>query len=421
MEVHSVKTSLRSTWGWLLLLYTIASFLETVFWGQMTAFTPIFLRDLGMDASQIPGMVGIIAAIVGAAGIPFLPFWGALADRYSRQPMVVRSFIAYLIAGGMAVLAGNVWVFLIGRSIMSLSLGNTGLMMTTLAERTPSNRHGLAFAIMNSAGPIGAFVGPLLGGPIVDRWGFRSLMWINVILMIGVVLALSFGYYDSYRGKSQDPILRMAADSIRVSFRAGRLRTLFFAFFLLYAGWMLVYSYLPVVITSLYQGNNPASTIGYVLGAGGVLAMILAPIFGSLADRFGYWRILMIGAAFETILWLVPYWTRSLLPFAVIACVISGLAAAVFSISFNVLSTSAPPEIRGRVMSCAYLPVNLGFSFGPLLGSKLVNLNLFYIFPAAFVFTGLGLLVLNIARKQPAGYESGAGSSSGSEISQPAS
>ena len=392
---------LRASWKWLLGLYTIASFLETVFWGQMTAFTPIFLHDLGMNQSQIPAMVGIIAAIVGAAGIPFLPFWGALADRYSRQPMVVRSFVVYLVAGTISVLAGNVWVFVIGRSLMSLSLGNSGMMLTTLAERTPTNRHGLAFAIMNSAGPVGAFVGPLFGGPIVDHWGFRALMWINVLVMVLVILALTFGYVDSYRGKSQQPILSMAADSIRVSFQAGRLRTLFFALFLLYGGWMLVYSYLPVVVTSLYKGTNPATAIGYVLGAGGLLAMLLAPIFGSLADRFGYWRILMIGAAFETVLWLVPYWTRSLIPFAVITCIISGLAAAVFSISFNVLSTSAPANIRGRVMSFAYLPVNLGFSFGPLLGSKLVGLNLFYIYPAAFLFTGFGLLVLYLARRQP--------------------
>jgi MFS family permease len=213
-----LKTSLRASWTWLLGLYTVASFLETVFWGQMTAFTPIYLRQLGLAPSQIPSLVGIIAAMVGAAGIPFLPFWGALADRFSRNPLVVRSFVVHLLAGMMAVLAGNVWIFVLGRAQMGLSLGNSGLMLTTLAERTPAHRQGLAFAIMNSAGPVGAFIGPLLGGPIVDHWGFCTLLWINVALIILVILALSFGYVDSYRGKSKEPILRMAADSIRVAF-----------------------------------------------------------------------------------------------------------------------------------------------------------------------------------------------------------
>lgn len=130
----------------------------------MTAFTPVFLQNLVMTAAEIPSVVGIIAAIVGAAGIPFLPFWGALSDRYPRKPMVLRSFLVYCVAGSMTVAAGSVWVFVLGRSLMSLSLGNTGLMLTTLSERTPVNRHGLAFAVMSSAGPVGAFVGPLPGG-----------------------------------------------------------------------------------------------------------------------------------------------------------------------------------------------------------------------------------------------------------------
>ncbi len=393
--------SFRDSWKWLLGLYTVAGFVETIFWGQMIAFTPLFLRQLGLTAADIPSMVGIIAAIVGAAGIPFLPFWGALADRYSRQPLVVRSFVVYLFAGILSVLAGNVWVFVLGRAVMSLSLGNTGLMLTTLGERTPPERQGLAFSIMNSAGPVGSFVGPLLGGPIVDHYGFRSLLWINLCLMLVIVLALSFGYKDAYRGKRSGSILRMASDSVRVSFQAGRLRTLFVSFFLLYAGWMLVTSYMPVVVTALYKGPDPATAIGIVLGAGGLLALVLAPTFGALADRFGHWRILMTGAAIETALWLLPFWLRSLIPFAVVACVISGVAAAVFSISFSVLSSSSPQSIRGRVMTFAYLPVNIGYSFGPMLGSQLVKLDLFNIFPAAFVLTGLGLLVVNVARKQP--------------------
>lgn len=397
----STVSRMRRSWAWLLGLYTVASFLETVFWGQMSAFTPIILANLGLPAQQIPPMVGIVAAIVGAAGIPFLPFWGALADKYSRKPMIVRSFGVYLLAGMLAVLAGNVWVFVIGRSLMGLALGNSGLMMTTLAERTPPNRLGFAFAVMNSAGPVGAFIGPLLGGPIVDAWGFRALMWINVFVMMVVVAALVFGYTESYHGDAKAPVLRMAAESIRVSFQAGRLRTLFVAFLFLYAGWMLVYAYLPVVVTFLYKGTNPASAIGYVLGGGGVVALLISPAFGALADRVGHWRVLMLGAVFETILWLLPFWTRALVPFAAVVCLTSGVASAVFSISFSVLSTSAPPAIRGRVMAFAYLPVNIGFSLGPMLGSQLVKLDLFYVFPTACALTGLGLAMLAAARRQP--------------------
>ena len=107
-------------WEWLLALFTLASLIETMFWGQLGAFTPLQLPRLGVSAAQVPLWTGIIAAVAGAAGIPFLPFWGALADRWARQPLIVRSFVAHLIAGILAILAGNVWVFLLSRAIMTL-------------------------------------------------------------------------------------------------------------------------------------------------------------------------------------------------------------------------------------------------------------------------------------------------------------
>src|SRR5437868_15532056 len=106
---------LSTSWEWLLALFTLASFIEAMFWGQMSAFTPLHLPQLGVAAGQVAAWTGIITAVAGAAGIPFLPFWGALADRYARQPIIVRSFVAHVVAGLLAVAAGNVWMFLLAR------------------------------------------------------------------------------------------------------------------------------------------------------------------------------------------------------------------------------------------------------------------------------------------------------------------
>jgi MFS family permease len=295
-----------------------------------------------------------------------------------------------------------VWAFILGRAVMSLALGNSGLMMTTLAERTPENRQGLAFSIMNSAGPVGIFLGPLIGGPVVDRFGFRTLMAANVVLMVFVVLAMSFAYRDSYHGVSREPVLRMAADSLKVVFLSRRLQALFAALFFLYAGWMLALNYLPLTVTALYHGGSPATAIGLVLGGGGLVALVLGPAFGALADRYGRWKVLIIGAAVEAALWSLPYLTRQLIPFAILWSIISGIASGVFSVSFSVLSGSTTPQTRGRVMSFAYLPVNLGYFFGPLVGSVITRAGLFTVFPAAFIYTLCSLVVLFYARRQAA-------------------
>ena len=389
--------SRRGTWQWILALFTFASLIETVFWSQVSAFTPLYLPQLGVPADQVATWVGALTAISNAIGIPFLPFWGALADRFARKPIIIRSFVAHLLAGILALLAGNVWVFLIGRSVMSFALGNSGLMLTTLSERTPKNRIGFAFGIMNSAAPLGAFLGPLTGGPIIDRLGFQILLAINVIVMLVVILTLIFGYHDDYQGKESDPILRMAIDSIGIIYHSKRLRALFPALFLLFGGWMLAFTYVPLAITELYTGTEPGTVIGLVMGAGGLITLFLGPLMGVLADRFGHWRVLLVGSAISVMLWPIPGFLRDLVPFAVAWAVLNGVVSGVFAISFSVLSSSAPSNVRGRVMSFAYLPVNVGFMIGPAIGSLIIRISIFAIFPVAAVFTLLGIGVMLIA------------------------
>jgi MFS family permease len=389
-----------SSWPWLVGLFTAASFIETLFWGQMGAFTPLYLPHLGVPSTQVAAWTGITVAVSSAAGLPFLPFWGALADRYARQPIIVRSFVAHLLAGIVALLARNIWVFVLGRAVMSLALGNSGLMMTTLSEHVPRRRVGLAFSAMNSAAPLGAFVGPLLGGPIVDRAGFPALLALNVTLMLAVILALTFGYRDSFVATTNAPILGMAVESVRIIWRSPRLRALFPALFLLFAGWMLAYTYAPLAITALYHGSQPGTAVGLVLGAGGLVTLALGPTVGAIGDRLGHWRVLFGGAAVAVALWPLPALMPNLVSFGVTWALLNGVSSAIFALSFTVLASSAVGAVRGRVMSFAYLPVNVGFMIGPAIGSVVTRSSIFAVFPLAAGMTAVGIGALALAARQ---------------------
>jgi DHA1 family multidrug resistance protein-like MFS transporter len=391
------------SWTWLLALFTFSSFIETIFFGQIGAFTPLYLPNLGVPADRVAFWTGVIAAVSGILGLPFLPFWGALADRYSRKPIIVRSFLVHLVAGVTLILAGNVYVFLVGRAITSLALGNSGLMMATLAERSPSNRQGLSFSIMNSAAPIGAFLGPLIGGPILDRWGFRTLIAVDAGLMLVVILSLVLGYRDYFKGSKERPILKMALESVHILVKQRRLQALFPALFVLFAARMLAQTYIPLVVGDLYSGQNLGTTVGFVVGAGGLAALIFSPILGAMADRYGYWRLLFISTIITIFLWPLPAFINSLLVFGIVWALINGVGTGTFAISFNVLAQSVADDVRGRVMAFSYLPVNVGLIVGPAVGSLITDYNLEAIFPAAAIFTILGVVLLAVAAKQPVG------------------
>ena len=59
---------------------------------------------------------------------------------------------------------------------------------------------------MNSAGPVGAFVGPIIGGPFFDTYGLPPLIWANATAMLGLVALLTIGYDDPYRGRAGRPL-----------------------------------------------------------------------------------------------------------------------------------------------------------------------------------------------------------------------
>ncbi len=334
----------------MLTLFTLASFIEVVAYGQLAAFTPLHLATLGIAPDDVPAAVGIITAAVNVIGLLFLPFWGVLADRYGRKPLIIRSFVATGSGLAIAAFARNVWMFTFARGLTALNLGNSGLMMTTLQESAPAARLGFAFGVVNGAGPLGAFIGPLVGGPLVDRYGFNVVLAIDAILLALVVAGLTIGYRDAFVPPiAHPPIFRSAFDGLALIWRSPRLRALFPALLILFSGWLLTFAYVPIVVQRIHGEDGVATAVGIALGASGLVTLVASPAIGALADRFGHWRTLYI------------------------------------------------------VMTFAYLPLNLAFIVGPGIGTFIVSRDPFLIFPAAVVFTLAGVPLLAAAARRPLG------------------
>lgn len=298
------------------------------------------------------------------------------------------------------LVARDVWLFALGRALMSLALGNSGLMMTTLAERVPQHRVGLAFAIMNSAAPLGYFAGPLAGGPVVDAWGLPVLIAVNMGLILLVTLAVAFGYDDPYQGKATGSLWQMAVGSLALIGRSPRVRAVFIGIFALFLGWQVALPYIPIAVTEVYRGADPGFAIGLVAGVGGLATMVFGPVTGALADRFGRWRVLLIGAALGMLLLPLPLVARSLPGLIVTWGAANGVLSSLFAVSFTVLSDSTSEDTRGRVMSFAYLPMNVSAVVGAALASRIALYGVWWVFPAASLLTVLGIGVMALAAQQ---------------------
>src|SRR2546423_898005 len=177
-------------WRRTMVLFALTGMVESLAFGHLSAFTPIYLRELKVPEHAIPYWTGVLSALAFVIGLPLLPFWGVWADRYGRKLLVVRSSV---VAAAVLALAGastDVHMLAIARLLAGFVFGNTGIMMAIQADITPRERLGTTVAFVSAGSPIGMAIGPYLGGQIVDRWGVRPLLFGDAVLTMALVLAL---------------------------------------------------------------------------------------------------------------------------------------------------------------------------------------------------------------------------------------
>lgn len=226
-----------------------------------------------------------------------------------------------------------------------------------------------------------------------------SWTWLLVIF-IALVVLLSLGYGDPYRGGPGRPLVAMALDGVALLARSPRLRALFPALFVLVSGWMAAFAFLPLAVSRLYDGPFVGTAVGLVSGAAGVATLVFGPLVGSLADRWGQWRVLYAVTLISAVLFPAGALVHDLVAFGVFWTVVTGVRAAAFGLSFSVMAASAATSHRGRVMSFAFLPVNAGSAVGPLLASPAAQADVSAVFPLAGAVTLAGLVALAIAQRQ---------------------
>ncbi len=351
----------------------MASFIETVGFGHFIAFLPLLVTDIGVPAPDVPTTVGLLSAAALLVGMPLVPFWGAWADRYSRKLIIVRSALVEAVLFGFLIFTHEVWQLFVLVPLVGLVLGNTGVMLAEVTDRTPRHRLGFAISLVGTAGPLGFAVGPAFGGFLADRYGVQSLFLIDAVLTAGVVALLVLGYHErADRPRTSQRVLTLVRRSLVAVVRHPLARAVFVAYFLLLLAQRLP---LPFIALWVEQLNGPvglATVVGLVAGGYGLASAVGSPLGGLLGDRVGYRRVFaggaLVVAACLGLIALAP----GLVPFAIAYAAYGVGFATASSMLFTMLATGLPPEIRSPVLNLALFPLYVSGVIGSLLSTALL-------------------------------------------------
>jgi MFS transporter, DHA1 family, multidrug resistance protein len=367
----------RNDWRALLALFTLAGVVESQAFGHLTAFTPLFLQELHVANAQIPAWTGILAALGFVIGLPLLPFWGVWADRFGRKLIIVRSAYVEAVLFSITAFSPNVWALAVGRLLGGFVLGNTGVMLALLADVTPRRRLGLAVGIASAGFPLGAAIGPYVGGLIAEGPGIRTLLLLDAILsgVMGVVLTLAVREEPRARPETA-PVMRLLKLAVRDIVSSPRVVRLFYMYFLAMFGMSLASPFVPVLLQRLYHGpvGLLPGIIGTTLTGAGIAMAVTTPLWGRLGDVIGRWRVLpiclgalLLGLGAEA---LAP----SLLSLQATVFAIGLFQGAVGTTIIALLALLAPVDRRASILNFSLLPSQLSWFLAPITAAGLVAL-----------------------------------------------
>ncbi|MDQ6879892.1 MAG: MFS transporter [Candidatus Dormibacteraeota bacterium] len=383
MTSTTQRTKSAAGWAVIAVLFAATTCVESMSWTQLTAFTPLYLRELHVPAGQVPGWIAAMSSLGWILALPLAPFWGVLADRYSRKLVIVRSaVIEALVFGGWA-LSTSPWMALIFRSLNGFILGNTGVMLAVQASTTPKQRLALAVGIVGAGSPAGRALGPILGALLVHVVDVRGMLLFDAALSLVMAGLLMIVMRDTEHARPDDlrvfSLLRGALAEI-----AGKplVWRLFLATAITQVGLWTILPYVPIYISRLAP-NDAVTAVGVVLSAVGLGQAIASPLWGLAIQRLGHVWVLNLTSICAAAALTGVGLSHTLVMFA-IALVVNGVcAAAILTASMAVMAATVSPERRGAVLGQILFPFYIGGVIGPLIG--------------AFAFGGGQLLIFGIA------------------------
>ncbi|MCX4740076.1 MFS transporter [Streptomyces antibioticus] len=143
---------------------------------------PAVTEDLRPGAIELLWIVDTYPLVCAALLILF----GTLGDRVGRRRVLLLGYALFGVASALAAFAPNAQVLIVARGL--LGVGGAMIMPATLSilrHVFPDRRErALAIGIWSAVAAVGAAVGPLLGGFLLEHFWWGSVFLVNIPLML---------------------------------------------------------------------------------------------------------------------------------------------------------------------------------------------------------------------------------------------
>jgi MFS family permease len=357
----------------------MAVFASTMGVGFIGPLLPLYARDLGAAGLSL----GMIFAGFSMARFVLTPFIGRLSDRYGRRVFLATGLILFSGFSLLYISADSALHLILIRALHGASAGMViPIAQAYIGDMSPEGKEGSYMGTFTVSLFAAFGIGPLLGGPLADRFGLRApFVVMGALSLVAFALVVArlpeLGLHRD-RWKRRVPVAGVIRDTLVVALLVFR-STLAF-------GRGLVIPFLPFIAE---ERGASLSLIGVLLATNILLAAFMQIPFGRLADRVS--RPLLTGLAMvgsAAVIFAIPFCeTVGHLFFLQVA---TGTVGALGFPAAIAMATESGRRLSGMgtVMAMFNSGMSIGLILGPLGGGVVEG-----IFGLDFVFKGGSLVV----------------------------
>ncbi|MDP8923155.1 MAG: MFS transporter [Chloroflexota bacterium] len=244
-------------------------------WSLLSPLAPLFRQQWGLSATEAGLLVAVPVVLGSIARIPL----GILTDRYGGRS-VFAGFLFFLalplVLAGLTAGFGSLLAvaFVLGVAGAVFAIG-----VPFVARWFPPEKQGMVLGIYGM-GNIGTAESALVAPPVAASlgWPFAFWVFVPVVLIMGAMMLL-FGR----DAPGPRPTATLGARLAPLRRPTAWVLSLFY--FLTFGGFVAISVYLPTFLVDAFgleRGDAAARAAGFV-----VLATLMRPVGGALADRWG--------------------------------------------------------------------------------------------------------------------------------------
>lgn len=393
----------KPIWKKNLFVLSIAVFIAGIAFSEIMPFLSLYINTLGnFSHQQLNFWSGIVYSGTFIVSAVVSPWWGKLADKKGRKPMILRAGIGMSVVIACMGSVQNVWQLLLLRMLQGVFAGFISNSNALVATETPKINSGQALGTIASATTAGTLLGPLVGGALTSIFSYRiTFMITGGLLLLCSILVLFFVHEDDFK-----PVTAKKLDKASGVIKSLRSPHLIFGLLLttliIQAANNSINPIVSLYVRQLLNGHGNVVFISGVIAAlPGIATFLVASRFGALGDKIGTHKIIVAGFIAASIFFFLTAFVRNTVELGILRFLVGFSDACLFPQVQTMLTKNSPAAVTGRIFSWNQSAMYIGNIVGPLLGSfvsGMFNYSMVFIVTTVIVLINLLLFRINVIR-----------------------